>query len=53
VTPITLDEHRARITRAQALMRGENLDAIVLASGSGSITSRARSGASASASSGP
>jgi Xaa-Pro dipeptidase len=35
VTPITLDEHRARITRAQALMRGENLDAIVLASGSG------------------
>jgi len=35
VTPITLDEHRARITRAQGLMRGENLDAIVLASGSG------------------
>ncbi|HZM51725.1 MAG TPA: Xaa-Pro peptidase family protein, partial [Vicinamibacteria bacterium] len=35
VTPITLDEHRARITRAQALMRAENLDAIVLASGSG------------------
>ena len=33
--PITLDEHRARIVRAQALMRGEDLDAIVLASGSG------------------
>ena len=33
--PITLDEHRARIARAQALMRGEDLDAIVLASGSG------------------
>jgi len=35
VTPITLDEHRKRLARAQALMRGENLDAIVLASGSG------------------
>jgi Xaa-Pro dipeptidase len=35
VTPISLDEHRARIARAQALMRSENLDAIVLASGSG------------------
>jgi len=35
VTPITLDEHRTRLARAQALMRGENLDAIVLASGSG------------------
>jgi Xaa-Pro dipeptidase len=34
-SPITLDEHRARIARAQALMRGEDLDAIVLASGSG------------------
>jgi len=33
--PITPDEHRARIVRAQALMRGEDLDAIVLASGSG------------------
>jgi Xaa-Pro aminopeptidase len=33
--PITLDEHRARIARAQALMRGEDLDAIVLASGTG------------------
>ncbi len=33
--PITLDEHRARIARAHALMRGEDLDAIVLASGSG------------------
>jgi len=35
VTPTTLDEHRTRLARAQALMRGENLDAIVLASGSG------------------
>ena len=35
VTPITLDEHRTRLARAQALMRGENLEAIVLASGSG------------------
>jgi Xaa-Pro dipeptidase len=35
VTPITVDEHRARIARAQALMRGEGLDAVVLASGSG------------------
>jgi Xaa-Pro dipeptidase len=35
VTPISLDEHRARIARAQALLRGEGLDAMVLASGSG------------------
>ena len=35
VTPISVDEHRARIARAQALMRSENLDAVVLASGSG------------------
>ena len=33
VTPIGVDEHRARIARAQALMRAESLDAIVLASG--------------------
>jgi Xaa-Pro dipeptidase len=35
VSPITMDEHRARIARAQALMRGQDLDAMVLASGSG------------------
>jgi Xaa-Pro aminopeptidase len=35
VTPISRDEHRARIARAQALLRGEGLDAMVLASGSG------------------
>jgi len=35
VSPITIDEHRARIVRAQALMRSEDLDAMVLASGSG------------------
>ncbi|HYU42884.1 MAG TPA: aminopeptidase P family N-terminal domain-containing protein, partial [Vicinamibacteria bacterium] len=33
--PITLDERRARIARAQALMGGQDLDAIVLASGTG------------------
>ncbi|HEV7499535.1 MAG TPA: Xaa-Pro peptidase family protein, partial [Vicinamibacteria bacterium] len=33
VTPISVDEHRARIARAQALLRAESLDAIVLASG--------------------
>ena len=35
VSPITTDEHHARIARAQALMRGEDLDAMVLASGTG------------------
>ena len=35
VTPISLDEHRTRLARGQALMRGEGLDAMVLASGSG------------------
>jgi Xaa-Pro dipeptidase len=33
VTPITVDEHRARIARAQALMKDAGLDAVVLASG--------------------
>jgi Xaa-Pro aminopeptidase len=33
VAPISLDEHRARIVRAQALMRDTGLDAVVLASG--------------------
>lgn len=33
VAAITLDEHRARILRAQVLMRDAGLDAIVLASG--------------------
>jgi Xaa-Pro dipeptidase len=35
VAPISVDEHRARLARGQALMRSENLDAVVLASGSG------------------
>jgi Xaa-Pro dipeptidase len=35
LTPISLDERRTRLARAQALLRGEGLDAIVLASGSG------------------
>jgi Xaa-Pro dipeptidase len=35
VTPISLDEHRTRLARAQVLLRGEGLDAMVLASGSG------------------
>ena len=35
VAPIAPDEHRARIRRAQALMKEAALDAIVLASGSG------------------
>jgi Xaa-Pro dipeptidase len=34
VSPITLDERKARIARAQKLMAGEGLDALVLASGS-------------------
>ncbi len=33
VSPITVDEHRARVTRAQALLVSESLDAVVLASG--------------------
>jgi Xaa-Pro dipeptidase len=33
VSPITLEERRARISRAQALMGAEGLDALVLASG--------------------
>jgi len=35
VSPITVDEHRARVARAQALLASEGLDAIVLASGTG------------------
>jgi Xaa-Pro dipeptidase len=35
VSPITVEEHGARIARAQGLMRSERLDAIVLASGTG------------------
>ncbi|HUG55367.1 MAG TPA: aminopeptidase P family N-terminal domain-containing protein, partial [Vicinamibacteria bacterium] len=35
VEPITVDEHRARIARAQALMRTEGLEAVVLAAGTG------------------
>jgi Xaa-Pro dipeptidase len=35
VAAITVDEHRARILRAQGLMRDGGLDAIVLASGTG------------------
>jgi Xaa-Pro dipeptidase len=35
VAPISVDEHRTRLARGQALMRSENLDAVVLASGSG------------------
>ena len=34
VSPITTEEHRARIARAQALLRETGLDALVLASGS-------------------
>lgn len=34
VTPITVDEHRRRIARAQALMAAEGMQALVLASGS-------------------
>jgi Xaa-Pro dipeptidase len=34
VSPITADEHRQRIARAQALMAAEGLQALVLASGS-------------------
>jgi Xaa-Pro dipeptidase len=34
-SPITVDEHRARVARAQALLASEGLDAIVLASGTG------------------
>jgi Xaa-Pro dipeptidase len=33
VTPISTDEHRARVARAQAAMAAEGLDAIVIASG--------------------
>src|SRR5437867_339923 len=33
VSPISLDEHRARIARAQKLMAAEGLDAVLLASG--------------------
>jgi len=35
VSPISVDEHRARVTRAQALLASEGLDAMVLASGTG------------------
>jgi Xaa-Pro dipeptidase len=35
VAAVTVAEHRARIARAQALMRSEGLDAIVVASGTG------------------
>jgi Xaa-Pro dipeptidase len=34
LSPITIDEHRARIARAQALMAAEGLKALVLSSGS-------------------
>ena len=34
VTPITLEERRARVRRAQQLMVGNRLDALVMASGS-------------------
>src|SRR5437762_5512487 len=35
VAAITVDEHRARVTRAQALLASEGLEAVVLASGTG------------------
>jgi Xaa-Pro dipeptidase len=35
VEPITVEEHRVRLTLAQALMHSEGLEALVLASGSG------------------
>src|SRR6185503_16474802 len=34
VAPITIEEHRARVARAQRLLRDNQLDALVLASGS-------------------
>ena len=35
VARVSVEEHRARIARAQSLMAGEGLDAVVLASGTG------------------
>ena len=35
VSAISVDEHRARVTRAQALLASEGLDGVVLASGTG------------------